>query len=637
MKPIINKGLRSVLKLFGYNINSLLKLYETEFNLRKKFRGKKDAVDYFKKVANVAERYALHQKLEAIPWTKSDNDNFPVKFKRFKRYLRSDNNLTVIFTLSIFRSIESQRLPISKDISSVVDSFVYDSLVQDIIKFLPKIKWLKPLNLEKIKFHFTTKNGPNGPALKTSDLDLAGIFQDPKLLKSIQLVESKLQMENRLDETFKRGSSGITGKIVQFPEKSGKTRTIGVVDYYSQKCLKPLHDKLMSLLRSLVSDGTYSHENVGKYFQEKTKDKDFIYCTDLTAATDRYPAVIQREVLKCLIADEELCESLWCILGERTFKVSWSNEVVRYTVGQPMGCYGSWPLFALSHHALVQYCAYLTNCKNIHKKYRLIGDDFGTIDKEVSIIYKQLMTRLGVSINVGKTVESNEGSNYACAEIAKQIFLNGRNLTPLTPGFVTDLRKPHMFHMCWQTMINRYDNLPVSPSVVLAQLFPKKETFERVWCLASNPVNGVIKPSDEGYDQHSPWAKKDLSLLSIVLNNLKINLLTMKGEILFSTLLDRFDGIPGPQQKGDGPPNEAQTYAVEQLRKELQDKILMLNQAESVPDVSQLSFDGLDYIPDPDAPFMERKEMRYKLQAYLIEQVLPELPERDGKVSMLGF
>lgn len=143
-------------------------------------------------------------------------------------------------------------------------------------------------------YHYTVKNGPNGPALMCSDQDLGAVITNDKIFEAIRNVSSQLEDEFPPEESFQTKSGGIHSKLVQFPEKAGKTRTIAIIDYYSQRALRPLHKGLMAILRSLESDGTYSHDNVGKYAKKLTDNKSFIFCADLTAFTDRFPSIIKR-------------------------------------------------------------------------------------------------------------------------------------------------------------------------------------------------------------------------------------------------------------------------------------------------------------------------------------------------------
>lgn len=614
-----HKALSGLAKLFNTDITVLISRYISVYHRRLNSRGKRDTVVFLKQLLTVGERYALYQPITCIPWTASDRDGFPECIAPFKGFLRSKNRFNVILALSVLRSVELLRLPISKDIDSVTAPGVYSSeVVRNIADFANKVKWIKPLNLKRLKYHLTLKNGPNGPALKTSDSDVAGLMKSPELYGAIQTVQEKLGGSYPLDSNFISNTDGITSKLTQFPEKAGKTRTIAIVDYYSQRSLKPLHEALMKLLRSLKTDGTYSHANVGEYAKQLTLKKGYSFCADLTNATDRFPAEVQKVLLSKLIPDTDLFNSLWTLLTKRTFKVAWSSEMVTYNAGQPMGCYASWPLFALAHHLVVEFCSNKT-------EYRLIGDDFITSDQTQSQRYKEVMEHLGVSINYSKTVESPKGSLYSAAEVAKQLFLNGDNLSPITPGFIRDLVKPHMFNICMVELRRRYEPLPVAPAVILQKLFPKESTFKRVWLLASNPWNGSIKPSDEGYNSNSPWVSRDISLFKIVFMNLRMNSISMKAEMLFSELLDSDEYLSQDDPRQDRHHrNDAQLHTEEEIRAELSQAMLDLNDLIFSDEIPELL--PVEYVTDPRDQYKSRKECRGYVESYLVEQVLPELP-----------
>jgi hypothetical protein len=162
-----HNGLATVGDSYNVDIRPITKEWTRIYALRRKTRGKQDAIKFCKELNTVAERYALRQRIEPIPWTKSNSDGFPVILNFAKANLRSQNSLTVVLTLSVFRSCEVFRLPISKDISTVTQPCSYDTdLVDSIITFIPKwVKRIPPLNLPDIKYHFSLKNGPNGHAL----------------------------------------------------------------------------------------------------------------------------------------------------------------------------------------------------------------------------------------------------------------------------------------------------------------------------------------------------------------------------------------------------------------------------------------------------------------------------------------
>jgi hypothetical protein len=621
-----------------YNILNLLEL-TTEWSeiyvSRKKYRGKQDSIKFCKELNTCAERYVLHMPIEPIPFTKSDTDNFPKILTKFKPWLRSKDPKRVVFALSVLRTVEDLRLPISKDIATVTDPPLDrdNKLLKDICSFIPKwTKRISPLSLPEMNYHMTVKNGPNGQALSTSDSDISAVINTPSIYEAIRNIERILTDKRPMEDINPVKDNTYHSKLIQFPEKAGKTRTIAILDYYSQRCLKPVHTGIMNILKTLVSDGTYSHSNVGKYAQQKTKEKSYIYCCDLTAATDRFPKEIQQQLLHALIKDKDLATSVWTLLSERTFKVAWSDEYVTYNCGQPMGAYSSWPLFALAHHLVVEYCAYKTRRfydvkrTKVHLTYKLIGDDVIITDKRTARYYANVMESLGLTINKGKTVESFPSSEFSGAEVAKQLYLNGICLTPLTPGFIKDCGNPYMFNTCMETMKSRYGFFDCTkvPELIDA-FFPKKKTHKLTWLLSSDPMSGIIKPEISGYNELSPWSQVDPDNAGRTYQKVGVLSLTKKaGEI---QMLVFNNGLPsGSHQDGTTSDPQAQIYARDDAYEYLNALLSEMRIMAFQPQVYyQQVLDLVTYIPDPYLPFMRRSELRARLQGSLKERTLSKI------------
>jgi hypothetical protein len=160
-------------------------------------------------------------------------------------------------------------------------------------------------------FHYSTKSGPNGQAMYTSFEDLSLI--PPELLQEIKDFGGQ-KMEDMLSKIFTvddnigctpfelikakykpRKSKGCIRRLAFISDREGKTRTIGVLDYFSQTVLKPLHDSIMTILGRLKADMTFRQEanlisTKGPYFS-----------IDLKAATDSFPVELQEAVLEQLI------------------------------------------------------------------------------------------------------------------------------------------------------------------------------------------------------------------------------------------------------------------------------------------------------------------------------------------------
>lgn len=93
---------------------------------------------------------------------------------------------------------------------------------------------------------------------------------------------------------------GRIGQLSFKEEAAGKVRVFAMVDIWTQSVLKPLHDAISDILRSLPNDGTFDQQAAVKRCFEKSKKAGFSYGYDLSAATDRLPISLQMSVVKAL-------------------------------------------------------------------------------------------------------------------------------------------------------------------------------------------------------------------------------------------------------------------------------------------------------------------------------------------------
>lgn len=117
-------------------------------------------------------------------------------------------------------------------------------------------------------------------------------------------------------------------------------------------------------------------------------------------------------------------------LAMNTFEVPFvkrKNSLVSFVAGQPLGYYGSWPLFALSHHIKIWLCA---DPGERFLSYAVLGDDVVIAHKEIAYEYESALKRLGVTISYQKSLISEKGS----AEFAKRFRVRGltRYLSPVS-------------------------------------------------------------------------------------------------------------------------------------------------------------------------------------------------------------
>jgi len=629
------------------DVTKLTRDYRALCTKYEKHHGREFMVQRMSKFRQQSERYAIHQPVEPLGFVKSDKDGYPRVLKAFKPYLRSENISVRVMVLSIFRSVEVFRLAPSHDISTVITPPTRnEEVLGDILNFIPG--WVKSLNkslsFPDMKYHFTVKKGPNGPALASSDSDLTAIRNDTKLFEAIQTVSTELNDEYPIEEDFHSNEGEfIHSKLTQFPEKAGKTRTIAVVDYYSQRALFPLHRGLMDLLSSLETDGTMSHMNVGNYVKELTKVKAFVETFDLSAFTDRFPREIQEKLLYELCENKVLAKAWWTILADRTFTVAWSGEQVKYAAGQPMGAYASWPLCSLAHHAVVEYC-------RSKRKYRLIGDDVGIADKHSASLYSEVIQQLGVEVNPYKGTKSEQGALKSSAEIAKRLYLNGEDVTPLTPGKILSLRNRYLCLEGIRELKQRFD-YPTLPRQCIEFHFPKGEDRDYVWCMATNPLTGVIKPSEEGYDNFTGWdgfeeEELKLTFKLIRLKNLSDQAMEYYQKTMpFGSYLASWASLAagyldvqyftgGDWQLPTIQP-EAQVLARRELLVKLFKGLETLAEIDPYTDKELLELQDVEYLPDPDNPFLDLKDLRKIRMSSLVHKLYLHMSDCESDAATL--
>jgi len=160
---------------------------------------------------------------------------------------------------------------------------------------------------------------------------------------------------NRLrlkDSLRAHGFGSLTG-LSQFAikeEAAGKIRLFALLDSITQSVMKPLHVALFALLRLIPNDGTFDQEASVRRGMEKSMNAGKAFSFDLTAATDRLPALLTALLLELIFKKEGMAESWKNVMTGRVFGFSAQtakklnldpSTLVRYAVGQPMGALSS--------------------------------------------------------------------------------------------------------------------------------------------------------------------------------------------------------------------------------------------------------------------------------------------------------
>lgn len=220
----------------------------------------------------------------------------------------------------------------------------------------------------------------------------------------------------------------ILSRVASVAAGAGKRRLFIIGNYVKQRLLRPYHDGSMSILRRLVNDGTYDQT---KPLRWVTGFKN-VYSFDLKSATDRWPRMVIYSILSELFGHQVasavvdtglgMCElSLVPPLVRR-------DNIIIYSVGQPLGYHASWPLFTLSHHMIMWLAAERVYPKKVFRAYAILGDDVVIAYSKVADEYQRILSALEVEVSASKSLISKSGA----FEFAKRFFVK-RGKVDLSP------------------------------------------------------------------------------------------------------------------------------------------------------------------------------------------------------------
>jgi hypothetical protein len=469
------------------NVNPLIVYYTQIFDKMRRDKGILYTSQFFKNVYGIAQRFSVGQSFNPIPFTKSNSDGVPNLLEPFRTLLTGNlrDRRSALCVLQIYKFINTINNDV--DLSSInktcpfekakipeegVNSFFGRIYTKDPSDLNLKIKeaWEHVLEqtfpkehqqrrLQQISkrstLHMSSKNGPNGPALETVALDFKAL--DIKLFKIICRLclltnNSKLEM---LIQSFYSDPPVVQPEVPLFhsklsvkQESGGKNRVFAIGDYFSQSVLKGFHIWLFSYLKDLPEDGTHNQNYVSSIARQWSRNEDEIYSIDLTKATDSIESMMMAEIVK-QIAGSEFANDWYNLMINRDFATP-ENGMTRYTTGQPMGFYSSWAMLALWHHMILRTCRHVLNLK-VSKdipQFLIIGDDVAILGKDVADMYHYIVEhicKVPISKLKGFSPETKvKGQNLISrsslmnsVEIAKRVFLDGHELTPISPILIS--------------------------------------------------------------------------------------------------------------------------------------------------------------------------------------------------------
>jgi hypothetical protein len=320
-------------------------------------RGTVELIKYVKDVRLVLWNYLALTPLSNPPkGVKVTKDGIPQVLGDLIPIIRKGESPEI---LQILNTILTATRSLSKghvaDISSIIDP-TKSSLSYNITKFAPDFfkalgyrckSEVVPSSIQWKRFHFSAKTGPS--SLKTNALwscfvDLynlpESLIESLKVIGGIKFsstIDLLLKAKPLLSLRFPVEANKVYRKLSSFPDKELKVRVIGILDYFSQSCLRPLHSYLYKILRRIEQDATFDQGRFKKIILDNP-NIDLIYSADLSAATDRFPIEVISNLLKARLPTKYVDAWKDVMIG---YPFSYEGKMISYSVGNPMGAYSS--------------------------------------------------------------------------------------------------------------------------------------------------------------------------------------------------------------------------------------------------------------------------------------------------------
>jgi hypothetical protein len=178
-------------------------------------------------------------------------------------------------------------------------------------------------------------------------------------------------------------------------------------------------------------------------------------------------------------------------------------------------------MLALTHHVIVRLSALKCNITNF-KDYCVLGDDIVIRNKDVALEYQSIMSLLGVSINLSKSVISKDFAEFAKTYVGPAKV----NFTPLGPGLIlrTLRNRNYIGALLSETLrIGMYTSLADVVKVLVngrkVMKITISDNFLGLWsCIGFDGALYKIRPADEKFVRNSiAWCFASVSNESMMI------------------------------------------------------------------------------------------------------------------------
>jgi hypothetical protein len=440
MLRIIEQLVSKILALyFSSNMYStVIEMYFSRLDKLMAERGVAFTVKYVKSSRNCVMRVLSGRPLESCEGV-ALREGWPEWLAPFRYLIESKDGIRVLMTMLI--ALRGVILPPNLDLTPIVSPWngALPEISEKHHKHVCRGLGIRHKSVEWSKPHMSTKRGPLGQALLTSVSELTLIPQElldaivlvggPKLSKVIEglkapIAGSPYSIVDVWSKLYPPKTKSLR-RISYFSDKEGKTRVIAILDYWSQTCLRPLHDALNGILKRIPQDCTFAQS----HFLTCLPPKGPYYSIDLSNATDRMPLALQLKVVREVIG--KVRADAWAhILTGYEYTLSGMARTAKYACGQPMGAYSSWCAMALTHHYLVRLAAVRVGIPHF-RDYALLGDDLVIANAAVATEYRALLLTLDMPVSEEKTHVSDDTYEFAKRWVHKGSEITGFGVSGL--------------------------------------------------------------------------------------------------------------------------------------------------------------------------------------------------------------
>jgi hypothetical protein len=425
-------------------------------------RGVDKGTKRFVEVRRYFTSYLIYGKALVPDCLSCTKRGYPRDFNYLKRFAKVKNIKILSTILNVTRLSEvgnslcpnfnSVRSGLSINPKEVIAEFEKD--IPSIIERL-RINKTSVSDLE-FKWEDAQSKGPNSSLTKKNSLassfvDIYSLSKDKPLFNAIKntlnlsgnfgiisLFAKYLKIAENTLSDFEKNNSWHS-KLVKIPCPENKTRTVAILDYWSQLVLKmflPIIDRAENqIMNSFMFDQDSGRERVKDFTLNRNPvsldGKDF---------TDRFHFKLQEIVMRNLVEEQDAVRWFFHILRGRGFVTKTNQRLTWYKIGQPMGANCSFQLANLTHCLFAIWCCEKATIERhgkseplseIMKLTAVCGDDIVFAYKYHAEHYRKKMQAIGLQFSESKGYVSKDGIKIA--EFCKRTYLAGENISGFSP------------------------------------------------------------------------------------------------------------------------------------------------------------------------------------------------------------